>query len=451
MPRLYVQLGKAGDILNLLPLLHMEQQRGEAPSLMVAKEFAGILDGVSYVKPVIYDGPYHEVGNACELAKTMGDPWCCTQVNCSTDAVVNYVYGPAGLKTAVTTSFQKESWRVAGKLSDWDSQPALTFDRRDRVRETKLIEKWSPHMLKGKVKTVLLSLGGVSSPFPMAQVVRELVRAKFPCGTKWNVIDLANVKAERIYDLLALYERSHCLIATDSAPLHLARAVPQLPVLAFANDNPLLWNGSSWRPNHTFYCRYNDFLSRVSGFMWALDQIGGVGFRATEDHQIVHVWSEYEGVSRWPDWFDEYKTGYWTMTPIEVGACGRDSANILKDQRRMPFLKDCLRMGMQRAKDTDLVCLTRGDTRFKPGITEALLDCGFGYAYRMNRQNNRDTFQPVGDLFCAPKEWWRQNMSEIPDMVFGKDVFWPHALWALFHNRKAKDLTGWIWREKANV
>lgn len=447
MNRLYVQLGKTGDLLNLLPLLKVEHERGEKPAIMVSREFAPVLDGVSYIERHIYDGPHHEVGNACELAKKMTDNWCCTQVNASTEAVINYVYGPAGLRTAVTTSFQKESWRVAGKLSEWDNQPALAFDRRDDAREAKLVEHWMPPKFKGK--HVLLSLGGVSSPFPMAQVVRELVRAKFPHGTKWNLVDLAEVKAERIYDLLGLYERAHCLIATDSAPLHLARATPQLPVLAFASDNPILWNGSSWRPNHAFYCRYNDFTSRVSAFVWALDQVGGVGFRATEDQQIVHVWSEYEGVSRWPEWFDEYKTGYWTMTPIEVGACGRDSANILKDQRRLPFLKDCLRMGMQRAKETDLVCITRGDTRFRPGITEALLDCGFGYAYRMNQHNGRSTYQPVADLFCAPKEWWRQNMPEIPDMVFGGDVFWPHALWALFHNRKAKDLTGWVWREKA--
>ena len=443
MSKLYVQLGKVGDILNLLPVLHTEHSRGEKPGLMVAREFASVLDGISYVDKHIYEGPYHEVGNACEQAKLINGEWVCTQVNCSTEAVKQYVYGPARLETAVTTSFQKESWRVAGRLKDWDSQPELLFDLRDKEREFKLASYWTPR--KSKCKHVLYSLGGVSSPFPYAKVVRELLRAKFH-GSKWNLVDLAEVKAERIYDLLGLYERAHCLIATDSAPLHLARACSQLPVLAFANDKPLLWNGSPWRPNHVFYCRYSDFPERVGTFTWALDNIGGVGYQATETQKIFHVWSEYEGVSRWPDWFEEYATGYWTMTPIELGACGRDSHINLKDPKRYPFLKDCLRMGMQRAQDDDLVCLTRPDTRFEPGLTRLLLKQKPSYAYRMNLKDGRKTFAPVVDLFCARKAWWREHLEEIPDLVFGRDVHWPHALWALFHHYGARDITGSIYR-----
>src|SRR5881394_154449 len=440
MSRLYIALGRFGDVLNILPLLRAEEQRGNRCGLMVAREFSSVLEGVNYVEPHIYEGPYHEVGKACEQAKTINGEWCCTQVNCSTEAVVEYVYGPAKQQTAVTTSFQKESWRVAGKLAEWDGQPDLLFDKRSKARENKLVDEWA----RGKTKTVLLSLGGVTSPFPYANVVRELVRAKFP-RNKWTVVDLAEVKAERIYDLLGLYERAHCLIATDSAPLHLARAVPGLPVLAFANDKPLLWNGSPWRPNHTFYCRYSDFIERISGFVWALDNIGGVGFRAQSMPQIVHVWSEYEGVSRWPEWFTEYETGSWTMTPIEVGACGRDSMLNLKDPRRYPYLKDCLRMGMQRATDSDFVCLTRPDTRFREGLTDALLAHDATFAYRMNQKDGRASFQPVADLFCARKSWWRTVMPEIPDMILGRDVFYPHALWALFDRAKAFDATGMIY------
>ncbi len=300
-------------------------------------------------------------------------------------------------------------------------------------------------MTKGKL--VLLSLGGVSSPFPLAPILKELVKAKFP-APKWQVVDLANIKAERFYDLLGLYEKAHCLMATDSGPLHLARATPELPVFALVNDKPLLWNGSPWRPNHAFYCRYGDLPARAGAFVWALDQIGGVGFRATKSPQIVHVWNEYEGVSRHPDWFDEYQTGHWTMCPIEVGSCGRDTAMLLKDPKRLPFLKDSLRMGLQRAGDDDLVVLTRPDTRFRSGLTGALLEKGPAFAYRMNQNGGRSTYQPVADLFCARKSWWKKFLPELPDLVLSGDAYWPHAVWALFDREKASDLTGMVYRIK---
>lgn len=44
-----------GDITSLLPILHEDSKSGFMPSLMVAKKYASILDGVSYVNPVIFD------------------------------------------------------------------------------------------------------------------------------------------------------------------------------------------------------------------------------------------------------------------------------------------------------------------------------------------------------------------------------------------------------------
>ncbi len=42
--------------MSLLPILHEDSKIGFMPSLMVAKKYASILDGVSYVKPIIFDG-----------------------------------------------------------------------------------------------------------------------------------------------------------------------------------------------------------------------------------------------------------------------------------------------------------------------------------------------------------------------------------------------------------
>lgn len=428
----------------------MEFERGNKCGLMVAREFSSLLDGVDYVDKHVFEGAHHDVGSAFEQAKQISGDCTCVQINCSTEQVKQYVYGPAGLQTAVTTSFQKESWRVAGRLAWWDDQPALTF-KRDAVRETALVRQ---HIPPGKRLTVLYSLGGVSSPFPMAGVVRALLKAHLG-STNYRLIDLGSIQAERFYDLLGLYDRAHCLIATDSAPLHLARACPQLPVLAFAQDKTpdgraLLWHGSPWRPNHVFYCRYSDFAARVDEFIWALDNLYGIGFRPEAGtRQLVHVYSEYGGPVRRNSWYAEYKqSGQWNRTPIEVGACGRDSAMILQDPQRLPYLKDSLRMGLQRASKDDLVVLSRPDTEFLSGISYALTTHPLSFAYRLDVKGGRKTFRPVADLFCAPKSWWVEQLPKIPDFILGKDIYWPHALWGLFNQAAAKDLTGWVYREK---
>ena len=46
------------------------------------------------------------------------------------------------------------------------------------------------------------------------------------------------MKAERFYDLLALFERAKCLVTVDTAHLHLAYACPTLPVVAIIGANP---------------------------------------------------------------------------------------------------------------------------------------------------------------------------------------------------------------------
>ncbi len=250
---------------------------------MVAEEYSGILDGVSYVDPVIYRGPHYEIGKAVSQAEAEGRKWTCVQINGPQPAVAEFVYKRAGQETARTTSFTKEQWKVAGMLNRWDECLPLEFDRRSPEREEKLCEVMKP----GK-KYVLAAVDGLSSPFPYKALLLELLKH---CG--YAVIDLATVRAERFYDLLALYERAYCLVAVDSAPLHLAWAVPTLPVMALANDTPMLWNGASWKPNHTWYCRYKDFPLRAVEMIEAIRAVRHK--RESDGGGVLHVWGAYAG------------------------------------------------------------------------------------------------------------------------------------------------------------
>jgi hypothetical protein len=127
--------------------------------------------------------------------------------------------------------------------------------------------------------------------------------------------------------------------------------------------------------------------------------------------------------------------------------CGRDSANTVKDPKRVPYLKDCLRMGLQRAKEDNLVCLIRPDTIFnkdQSGWVRMRKDPSF--AYRMTRNGSGDTFSTIADMFCASKTWWKSRLAEIPDLLFGSDYYWSEALRVLFQKHGAVDVTGACYR-----
>ena len=441
----YVQLGRFGDIINLLPLMWSDSIKGVRNSLVVASEFSSVLDGVSYVNPVIWPGHYADIAGGVQFAEIKGLNWVCTQVNGGTELVKEFTYGPAGLSSAITTSYQKESWRVAGRLKEWDNCYPLVFDRRDKVREELLVDQWIPkrRTTKNKPKVLLLNSGGKSSPFPQEFLLHEIIHLKF--RRKFHIVDLSRIRAERIYDLLALYERAYCLVSTDTATLHLARACPKLPVFALVNDHPLLWNGSAWMPNHVFYSRYDDFADRLEEFLGLLADVPS--HFGIEAPAIVHVWNDYERKklprAYAPDWI---------ATPVQIGACGRDSRQNLGDEKRHPYLRDCLRMGLQRARDVDFVCLTRPDTCFmRPSITKELTGVEACYAYRLNvDKDGQYTHMPIVDLFCARKTWWNKHLEEIPDLIFGNDYFWSHALFGVFSKAKAQCLVHSVYRMEPN-
>lgn len=434
--KIHIQLGRTGDLLTMLPVWRQSEVRTR---VMVASEFAPVLDGASYVDPIIFDGPYHDLAGAVEKAKAMGE-WVCTQVNAPPNDVALYTYKPAGQTQALTTSFQKEMWRAMGKLSEWDNMPPLVFDQRSKEREAEVLKTLLPPKRgTNRRPFILISLGGTSSPFKGIDTLEVLIRLNF--GKKYDVIDISQVRAHRFYDLLALYEKAQCLVATDSAPLHLARAVPDLPVFALVNDSPLLWNGSAWMPNHIWYCRYGDFAERGKELLQVMAWPKAALKPSRKSRLIIHVWNNYDRSI--PPTFIE---GYWP-TPIWKGACGRDSKLILKDEKRVPYLRDCIRMGLQRARDNDLVILTRPDTCLSDYLRSWLAthENALCYCYRQEAGMH----VPVVDFFCASKAQWKEMLPEIPDLLFGGDYFWSHALWAIFQEHKAYSLpTGYVYRIK---
>ncbi len=269
MSKTVIMLGRHGDVISILPLLYALSQKGERNKLMVGSEFASVMDGVGYVEPLVFHGKIADIKQAAYEA---GKDAIVAQVYGRFEDVKEMAFGRAGVERTQTDSFTKEAWRLAGHFDLWKTVPPLVFDKRDKVREDALVAEH----IKSNKRVILLSLSGKTSPFPYPELCKRLLELEFGRRKGWQIVDISNLKAGRIYDLLALYEKAHVLVASDSAPLHLAAACPNLPVVALVNDKPNYWHGSPWKPNHIWHCRYGVFAPRATEMLEAIQSISDV-------------------------------------------------------------------------------------------------------------------------------------------------------------------------------
>lgn len=425
--KIYIQLCRYGDVMNILPLAWDDAQKGQRSGIVVAKEFADILDGCSYVDKIEFNGNPWELERAVKEAEAMGGEVLNCQLVGPYEAVRNVVVTRNGIEYRTTSeSFLKDQWKLAGRLDDWKRQLPLVFDRRDAEREKALAEKHLPK----KKKTILVAGSGVSSPFQYTKLLYEVLRFKY--GRYYNIVDIAAIRADRIYDLLGLFdhERTALLVSIDSAALHLAYASPRLPVVALTADHPSLWHGSVWRPNHIFHCRYSQFPQSVQEMVDAIDRTGSPGYGLNDalKPSIVHVWSGYENGRDDKAWEAEYKTYRWIATPMYPGSVGRDSTTQLKCSKRFPFLRDVIRIGTLRAQADDFICVSRADTVPLQPLTDLILNSEKPMFFRRSENGYH---HPAVDMFCFRKSWWQANQKDLPDLVFGKDFIW-HRVFSEF-------------------
>lgn len=274
----YLCGGRSGDLMIMAQIAHHEfLTAGQRQSVITSKEYAPLLEGCGYLDVVPVDVPWNDVHGLHKFAKelTKGKNLKLCQVAGPKHVLDKIVYG--GKFDRQTDSFECEMYRVAGAMQLWPKNLPLVFDKRNKNREFWLWDKFSKdwHWKKKEQPLILVSTSGFSSPFQYTELLWDLLETRLK---GYNVVDISSLKAERIYDLLGLYEKAHCLIATDSAPLHLAQAV-NLPVCALIADTPTLWHGSAWRPNHISYVRYSAFPRDYRKMFEAIENIGKPGSR----------------------------------------------------------------------------------------------------------------------------------------------------------------------------
>jgi hypothetical protein len=459
--RLYIQLGRIGDILNILPLCKADFDRtGERPFLLVAEEFRPLLDGVTYVEPIVFPGEFEDNMGGYNLAEKVaaahGLEIVCTQI-----------YGRDLCGLELCSSFLRESWARVPRAPAWGSLP-LEFDHRDRTREAGVRNQLMKRSRGNPY--IVLALNGKSSPFPFYTQLANYLRNKL--GAWFDFVDVSGFIAPRFYDLLATLEGAHALITVDSGVLHLAAAVPELPVIAFVTRDPTTWHGSAWRPQHVarfYYDEAPECFAKVANVT--------SGARTQEHPKILHVWSHFQADGLEADtvrrmafaratWRAEYENGCWWDCEFRAEHQKRSSGDILSDPRPMPYVRDvidhALTVAPEHRDGEDVIAFTNADVSFTPGITGWILDRmareGCAYTHRRDFPRldrplaneeavRRGAWYPGSDAFFFTVAWWRKHREEFPDMVLGREQC-DEVLRQLIKRHGGREIPDAIYHEK---
>lgn len=238
----YIQLGKIGDVLSLLPVLADRCcLQGEPQRLIVSREYAHVVEGLDYIEPVVWPGDWMDLKGAIRDAKrTYGD------------VIIPQTFGTDFNIQRKHPSWQYDQWDRAGMLAGWGHLPL------------KLPRIGPPAIDAGisKGQLVLVADHSQSSPFNQADdLVAALENLAIASITPVNIIRLSSIRVNNIRELLSLYDAASLIVTVDTMHLHLAKAT-NTPVIALSTDTQGRWRGSAWHPSMLLHNRYGDYEQR---------------------------------------------------------------------------------------------------------------------------------------------------------------------------------------------
>ena len=143
-----VQLGRFGDVMIMLPAMrHIFDTTGIKPVVMIAREFSGVLDGVSYVEPWVLDGVHWIYG--VRAAKDAADKyfkrvlvpkyWDCHGMAAPPSVQEKPLAQNPSKRQVVDSeeewnSYAYSQWKACGFTRQQMIGWPLVFDRRDAAR-----------------------------------------------------------------------------------------------------------------------------------------------------------------------------------------------------------------------------------------------------------------------------------------------------------------------------
>ena len=437
-----VELGRYGDIINILPVARIIAESYGKPAFMVSREFADVLDGVSYVIPHPVELPYGEIGHAMITASREYP----VALRCQ-------IWGNGLNQPRETEAYNLESWRAVGLQEAFYKFNPPLFDKRNLEREAAIFQK----LTDGRPMLLLKLHEGHSSPFAIGAELEKLIRSRFE--ERFQVIELTTTKCERIYDLLGLMDRAVALVSIDTSILHLA-AASTIPTIALTNSGP--WVGTKPRCNVCHRFHYNQISANPEAIIPAIEDalrmsiptspstelrtpIARKVFHAVERHQDQRESRKEEA---WRTWDVAYKRG---VIPCHYSRYERDARSI-GDKRALPFLKDVLSLAMTQADDEDIIMFTNDDNILHPALPEVLKFHVSVYGACSSQRcefrskppspaDPPDRWARLGsphmgrDLFAFTKLWLVKHWNDIPDFILGASD-WDLALAAFIRVEK---------------
>lgn len=241
MQTAWVQLGKYGDVLSLLPLLWQKARQQKSPcNLVISEQYADVVQGLDYIKPDILSIHWQDLENAIKHAKRKYDK-----------VFIPQTYGKTVAITHRHASWQLDQFARCGSLHQFDRHP-LVIPRPANAQE--IVAR---HLERRPA--ILFADKGESSPFESADVLAARLAAEF--GTSHQVVRLSSIRLEKFTDFVALYDAAACLVVTETSHLHLSKAA-NIPIFALVTDKPERWHGSAWSHKFKLHIRYSQFKRR---------------------------------------------------------------------------------------------------------------------------------------------------------------------------------------------
>jgi hypothetical protein len=219
-PPVFVQMGRVGDLILLLPAFKAWADRtGQKIKVVTSREFGTVLEGASYVQPIMLNMSWYDAGKARQWAQARYPR-----------VIVTQLHG-AGLDTPPDSlpSYSLTMWERTGLLAEYRDLPVV-FDRRDAGREAQLL---AAHLQDKQKPVLLVKFDGWTSPFDGGPAIKKRMQH---WGEHFQIIDLDHVAAHRAYDFLAFYDIATGLVTGDTMTLHLA-AASDIQYVAFVRND----------------------------------------------------------------------------------------------------------------------------------------------------------------------------------------------------------------------
>lgn len=204
----HLHVGKFGDILSLLPAYWKLAEWNGPGTVLTGRRWGCIFDRVSYVKTV--QVPHDSLERVRENYRWGRERF----------GVVTVCQG--GMDNAYSGPTWEHGLCIHAGVPHLRRCGPVVLDRRVPAKEEEYL-RTLPVEGEG---AVIYNLTAETSPFRdwgIAEALEKTGRA----------IDLNRYRADNFVDMIGLYERAALLVTVDTGTLHLARAVPSLPVAHF--------------------------------------------------------------------------------------------------------------------------------------------------------------------------------------------------------------------------